>query len=119
MIECPVCSGKLSAARLKCVCCQVEFEGDFNTPRLTRLTREQQKFVEAFILCGGNLKELSSLMNVSYPTLRKQLDALILEMKNLKSADENLIESLLDDMEKGRLSADKGLRQIKELNGEL
>ena len=87
-------------------------------PRLARLTREHQKFVEALVLSGGNLKELSGTLNVSYPTLRKQLDALIKEMQDLKSSDERKIDSILQHIENGNMSAEKGLRQIKELNGE-
>ena len=88
-------------------------------PRLGRLSREHQTFIEALVLSGGNLKELSGSLDVSYPTLRKRLDALIAVMKELRHSDEQQIESILEGIEARDISAEEGLRHIKEINGEL
>lgn len=94
-------------------------EGCFHAPRLARLTPEHQKFVEALVLCGGNLKELTEQLEISYPTLRKRLDTVIDALRHLKKEDEKQIGKILQQIETGTLSAENGLRQIKELNGEL
>lgn len=88
-------------------------------PRLARLSQEHQKFVEALVLSGGNLKELTGEMDVSYPTLRKRLDTLIEAMSKLQNSDKKRIESILECIEAGDVAAEEGLRHIKEINGEL
>jgi hypothetical protein len=117
MIDCPICSSNLQVKQLSCGGCGIDFEGRFYLPRLARLSNTQQGFVESLVLAGGNLKLLAEDMDVSYPTLRKRLDILISEMNTLKLADEKDIESILKNIEAGKISAEQGLRYIKEING--
>ena len=116
---CPVCTKNLEITQLSCHSCDIRLEGAFRAPRLARLAPDYQKFVEALVLCGGNLKELTELLEISYPTLRKRLDTVIDALRGLKKEDEKAIGGILQQIEAGTLSAEKGLRQIKELNGEL
>jgi len=99
--------------------CNMTYEGEFTTPRLTRMPIEHLKLAEAFLLCGGNLKDLSKQAGVSYPTLRKQINAMIEQLSMLRAEDNNTIETILEDIEKGNIQAEHGLRLIKEINGEL
>jgi hypothetical protein len=94
------------------------YEGTFALPRLMRLSSDHLKLAEAFLLCGGNIKELSAQIGTSYPTLRKQIDAMIEELSKLRTEDNDAIETILENIEKGNLKAAHGLRLIKELNGE-
>lgn len=87
-------------------------------PRLMRLSSENLKLAEAFLLCGGNLKELSQQLDLSYPTLRKLVDAMIKELVSLRQQDQQTITSILDDIDKGKLKSEQGLRLIREINGE-
>jgi hypothetical protein len=119
MIDCPICSSNLKVKQFSCEGCEVNFEGRFYLPRLARLSNTQQGFVEALVLAGGNLKTLAEDMDVSYPTLRKRLDVLIAEMNALKAADEQEIEAILKNIEAGNVSAEQGLRYMKEINGAL
>jgi hypothetical protein len=119
MIECPVCTGTMNATQLSCQNCHIQLGGDFSLPRLARLPPEQQKFIEALVLAGGNLKELALALDMSYPTLRKRLDALIETLKTLQEEDRKKIGIILERMETGDLPAAQGLRKIKEINGEL
>jgi hypothetical protein len=119
MIECPVCASELKAVTLSCQGCHIQIGGDFSLPRLARLPPDQQKFVEALILCGGNLKELATVVEMSYPTLRKRLDTLIGTLQNMQKADQKKVETIMEYIEAGNLSAAEGLRKIKEINGEL
>ena len=41
------------------------------------LPSEHQRFIEIFILAGGNLKQMAEQAGVSYPTVRSRLDKVI------------------------------------------
>lgn len=88
-------------------------------PRLARLDHDLRLLAEEFLLCGGNLKDLATAKGVSYPTLRKQVDKMIEQLKELKTEDEKKIEAIIGDIESGKRSGEEGLRLIKEINGEL
>jgi hypothetical protein len=53
----------------------------FPATPLTSLPAEHQRFIEMFILAGGNLKEIASLAGVSYPTVRNRLDKVIVALR--------------------------------------
>lgn len=119
MVSCPICQGTVEIQRAACRHCRVGFDGEFELPRLARLSAAHRRLAEALILSGGNLKALAGHLEVSYPTLRKRVDALMEALDELRTADESRAESILDDIEAGRTPADEGLRRIKEINGEL
>lgn len=118
MKHCLACQSTLAPIKLKCEECDVVYEGMFYFPRLMRLSADNMKLAEAFLLCGGNLKELSAQLGLSYPTLRKHVDAMIKELAALREQDQDAIESILDDIGKDNLTSEKGLRLIREINGE-
>jgi len=118
MRECVNCHSPLKAARLTCSACGLSFEGTFNMPRLARLEPEQQQLVEQMVLSAGNLKEVASAIEVSYPTLRKRLDALIDALRALRAQDEAQIAELLGAVEAGEVTAETAARLIRELHGQ-
>jgi hypothetical protein len=76
------------------------------------------KLAEAFLLCGGNLKALAEELDLSYPTLRKHIDAMMEALSRLKAEDEQTINTILAEIESGKRNAEEGLRLIREMNGE-
>ncbi|CAN5277735.1 DUF2089 domain-containing protein [soil metagenome] len=74
---CPVCSGELTIARLHCRSCGTALEGEFGVGRFGRLDREQMSLLESFLRSRGNLKEMERELEISYPTVRGRVDALI------------------------------------------
>lgn len=119
MINCPVCQHRLTLARLKCNGCGVALEGNFNLPRLARLSPEYIALAEQMILCGGNLKDLAVEVGVSYPTLRKRVDDLIVSLKDMKGSDDKKISAILEGIENGAVTAEEGIRKIKEVQSEI
>ena len=117
MVNCPNCARQLEIARLRCTACGLSYEGSFSIPRLGRLAPEEQRLVEQIVLAGGNLKEVGRVLDVSYPTLRKRLDALILALRELRTEDEARAKALLDEVEAGRLAPEAAARLIKEMSG--
>ncbi len=118
MNNCPVCKNGLLPVKLACCSCGLSMEGEFKVSRLARLRGEHQKLAEAFILSGGNLKEMASGMNISYPTLRKRIDDMIDALAHLRNKDEKEIQIILDRIEKGEIRAEEGMRLIKEMSNE-
>lgn len=90
-IVCPSCSSHLKVERLKCSECETKVEGSFSLPVLALLSPEEQTYVVNFLKASGSIKEMSSQMGMSYPTMRNQLDELIEKIKTIeqKHSEEN------------------------------
>ncbi|MDH4179157.1 MAG: DUF2089 domain-containing protein [Armatimonadota bacterium] len=86
-VECPSCGGRLAVGRLSCPACGTGVDGSFQLPPLARISRRDQEFVVAFVKASGSLKEMASLLGVSYPTVRGRLDEII---GNLTRAEEEV-----------------------------
>jgi hypothetical protein len=101
-----------------CAACDVTVQGDFETPALFALDSADAMLAEQFILHSGNLKSLADALNITYPTLRKRLDGLIEALRANQKQNEATMSVILDAMERGTMSAEKGVRKIKELHYE-
>lgn len=108
----------MQAARLTCNACGLSFEGTFYMSRLARLEPEQQQLVEQMVLAAGNLKDVASSIEVSYPTLRKRLDTLIVALRALREQDEAQTADILDAVKAGKMPAETAARLIRELHGQ-
>lgn len=83
-IICPSCEADLKVSSLACTNCDTSISGNFDLPRLLRLSQEEQDFILDFVLSGGSLKAMAKQMNKSYPTVRNFLDQII---ENLQSTE--------------------------------
>jgi len=119
MTHCLICESLLHIKTLSCSSCHTDYSGEFYFPRLARLSNEEQKLAEALIMHGGNLKEMSQELEVSYPTLKKRLNELSVSLQEKKKEDETLIEQIFLDIEAQKITAQEGIKRIKEINGEL
>ena len=113
--RCPSCTGALSVTRLTCEECRLGLEGEFVTPRLSRLDAEERRFVELFVRSSGSLKQTAELLGVSYPTVRSRLDRLIARLEEEQARDEARKGRILEDIEAGRISPKHGMRMIEDL----
>jgi hypothetical protein len=66
---------------LRCDRCETEVDGLYVLPALISLPQDDQEFVLQFIKTSGSLKEMASLLKVSYPTVRNRLDEIIERLK--------------------------------------
>ncbi|WP_261342043.1 DUF2089 domain-containing protein [Thalassoglobus neptunius] len=102
--ECPYCSQKLNVTEMSCSCCEVSIRAEFPESRLSSLPTEHQRFIEMFILAGGNLKEIAQLTGVSYPTVRSRLNKIIEtlreEIGKTSPTRGNLLDAMVDVEEK-------------------
>jgi len=113
--RCSYCGEAMRVTKVTCEACGLAHEGDFHTPRLSRLTREEQRFVETFVLASGSLKQMSEWLGISYPTVRSRLDRLIEALRREQERDEQRKQTILRDIEAGRLAPKKGLRMIEAI----
>ena len=88
-------------------------------PRLARLSPEDRKFVEIFVLSGGSLKEVGRHLNLSYPTVRARLDRVIAELHKLEEVhkEERLI--VLKRLERSEISVAQAAALLDELPGRI
>ena len=97
---CPSCEQGIAVERLSCSRCCTAVEGHFSLPRLARLTSAEQRFLELFLLASGNLKEVGKRLDLSYPTVRKRLDALVARVAEEVEKDQTLREKRPGEREK-------------------
>lgn len=57
------------------------------------------------------------MLDVSYPTLRKRLDALIEALRFLQANDKDQTDVMLDAVQAGTMTAEEATRLIKEMSG--
>ena len=119
MTKCLICKHHLTIERLSCEACHTHFDGKFYFPRLARLSTTEQQLTESLIVHGGNLKEMAESLDVSYPTLKKRLLELRNALHKQKQEDKQSIEEILQAMETGEMTAQEGIKLIREINGEL
>jgi hypothetical protein len=113
--ECPYCSQPMAVTRMTCHGCRVSIDAAFPSPRLTNLPSEHQRFIEIFIMAGGNLKQMAEQAGVSYPTVRSRLDkvieALRLEIGRARAAR----GTAADGVATSEMSADEAAKIIKSV----
>lgn len=111
--DCPYCGVTMVVSRMTCGRCAVSVEAAFPMSRLGSLPVEHQKFIEMFVLSGGNLKEIAEQTGVSYPTIRTRLDKVIDALRGEISKTRRVNGTLLDAVSPGRANAEEAAKLIK------
>ncbi len=118
---CPVCDGFLAITRLHCDRCGTSIEGRFQVSRLGSLSREQQSFVEVFLKCRGNIKEVERELGISYPTVRGRLEAAIEALGYRPGPDapeeeqgNNRRKEILEALARGEVTSEEAIRALKQ-----
>jgi hypothetical protein len=75
------------------------------------------KFLELFLRCRGNLRDVERTLGLSYPTVRARLDALLANLgytatEPAEAADQG--REILDALDAGRLSADEAIALLED-----
>jgi len=113
--ECPYCQGVMTVTQMSCGDCQVSVNSLFPMSRVASLPIEHQKFIEMFVLSGGNLKEIAEQVGVSYPTIRSRLDKVIESLRAEIAKTQRVRGNLLDAVEPGKSSAADAAKLIKRI----
>ena len=106
---------KLIVSRLSCDSCNIDITGKFELNKFTYLEREQLEFVETFLRCQGNLKDVQNELGISYPTAKKQLDSVLEALGYTKAPEKNTENiDILAKIESGELTAKQAAELIKK-----
>lgn len=116
--NCPVCSKTLKITKLQCSHCHTTIENEFELSKLASLSKDQLHFVEVFLTCRGNIKEVEKELGVSYPTVRGKLNDIISSLgyaeKKKNVVDEKKIVSMLEN---GEITTDEAIKLLKDEQG--
>lgn len=121
---CPVCGEHLAVTELSCKDCGTTLKGEFRLSKFDYLPNELQEFALVFIKNAGNIKGVERDLNVSYPTVKKNLDELIrrlgfstvLTTENIVENEKMTKEEILHALKNKEITfeiAEKMLKEIK------
>ena len=118
--QCPVCDLPLSISELRCRGCGTTLRGEFTLSRCSfcNLPPDQLKFLELFLRCRGNLRELERTLGLSYPTVRARLDSLLANLGYTAEESADLADQrreILEALEAGSLTPDEAIAQLEVL----
>ena len=100
----------------------VAIEGHFAVPPLAQLPADDQIFVAAFVRCHGSIKQMEKFFGVSYPTIKNRLNRIGAQLPFAEIDPEPEPQrpppasngQLLSELERGTLSVDDVLRQLRQ-----
>ena len=123
--QCPTCGGELTVTSMHCRSCHTRIESEYSTCRFCRLPQESLDFIEIFVKNRGNIREMERELEISYPTVRSQLNAVIKELGYEVESGISLLRSEMADerrailkrLNEGEISASEATNLINQLRG--
>lgn len=114
--NCPVCSKTLKITKLQCTHCNTTIENEFELSKLASLSQDQLHFVEVFLTCRGNIKEVEKELGISYPTVRGKLSDIISSLgyeqkKKKNEVDEKKVVAMLEN---GEITPEEAIKLLKD-----
>ena len=117
---CPVCTHEMTITKLVCNHCHTKVEGEFVSCKFCRLPKDQLEFVEVFLKCRGNIKDVEKELSISYPTVRNRLEVIL---QSLGYRDEKPVTSqdgiqrfeILSALESGKITSEEATQQLREI----
>ena len=114
--KCPACgSTQFRIERLACTNCGTAIEGQFSLSRLATLPEEYVSFVETFLKCRGNIKEVERELGISYPTVRSRLDKVIAMLGLGEDEQRKGRVEILSALERNEMKPEEAVQALREL----
>jgi hypothetical protein len=118
--KCSICGHDITVTNFVCTHCRTKTEGEFVPCRFCSLKREQLDFIEAFLKCRGNIKDVEKELGLSYPTIRNRLEE-VLQALGLtfpgesaeRKQDKKDPAEILSALERGEVTPQEALRRLK------
>lgn len=120
---CPVCGEPMAVTRLSCSHCGAELTGSFAGCRFCRLEEKQLNFIETFLRCRGNIKEVEKALGISYPTVKNMLENALsslglseqAELKAVREQEERA--EILERLANKELDVDTAIEALNQIKG--
>ncbi|OGS13081.1 MAG: hypothetical protein A2234_09575 [Elusimicrobia bacterium RIFOXYA2_FULL_58_8] len=114
---CPSCSGNLVVTELCCSDCKTMIRGSFGLPIFASLSAEEGEFLKIFLAARGSIKEVERQLNISYPTVKARLDALLnrLGLGSLQVEAKKSRMEIVARLERGEMTAQDAIGLLKRL----
>ena len=117
--KCPICSQNLTVTELTCNTCSTKISGNFTLSKFDYLTPSQQEFALIFLKNAGNIKMVEKELNISYPTVKKNIDDLIsalgFEKINVSAIEKPTKEEVLKALKNGEIGFDEAEKILEEI----
>ena len=125
--QCPSCGGNLEVTELRCPSCRTVVRGRYAPCPFCQLAPDSLYFLETFVQCRGNIKEMERALGISYPTVRGRLDAVIRELGyEVEVEPEVEVEEaeiaaqrkeILDQLDKGEIAVSEATKRLGDIRG--
>lgn len=114
--KCPACGNtQFRVERLACTSCGTAVVGSFSVSRLATLPEEQVAFVETFLRCRGNIKEVERELGISYPTVRSRLDKVV-SLLGLAEDEQRMSRvEVLAALERDEMKPEEAVQALRDL----
>lgn len=114
--KCPACGNtEFHIQRLACTNCGTAIEGRFSVSRLATLPDEYVSFVETFLRCRGNIREVERELGISYPTVRSRLDKVIALLGLGEDEHRKGRVEILAALERDEMKPEEAVQALREL----
>jgi hypothetical protein len=113
--SCPSCGLPMQTAAMICPTCEVKIEGNFSETLLDRLTPEDQKFLEQYLLAGFSIKTLEQNSSLGYAAIRSRLDRLIGNYEALKKMEAQK-KAVLEQLRTDKISVADAKEKLEKLS---
>lgn len=124
---CPACRGRLYPKLLACADCGLEVTTRYPDNEFARLEAEHLHLLRVFVLCEGRIRDMETVLGVSYPTVKARLAALrsALNLERGGAApraaptapEPATVTEILDRLTDGSLSYEAAMARIRALRG--
>ena len=114
--RCPACAASdFIVERFRCTACGTAIEGKFSTSKLGSLVSEHQEFIEVFVRCRGNIKDVERVLGISYPTVRGRLDRAIHALGYESENQDTQRTKILQALDNQEISSEEALKALREV----
>lgn len=111
--RCPVCRAGMVVSELSCEACGTSVCGRFALPELCRLPDDLYRFLMVFIKNRGVIREIERELEVSYPTVRSRLDALLSALGFGEHRNKTEPREVIDMLERGEVTPEEAERILR------
>ena len=115
--SCPSCALPMQISAMSCTACGVKIEGNFSETFFNRLSTDDQKFLEQYLLAGFSIKTLEQSSSLGYAAIRSRLDRLIANYEALVKMDAQKT-AVLEQLRSDKISVAEAKEKLERLSGD-